>query len=323
MLDTIIVQFPISPTSNQLQGWIGHPLIFPDGKELPMYFQNAKMVNGTMISFKYYPPNPPRYPLPWLGIQISLPMVLFGNNVRMITGKSDIEESIHQVNQFLGEKSWLPRLDFGSGFLWQVDLVYNHQVGEHVQDYVRALSKLDYPKRDTQPYPHEGVQFWSGVAVLKFYDKWVECSIPDAYGNLRQESVLRHTYYIERRMGIQYPTLEDISIHWVTKVLQRDLQMLHLARNIITERSIAQTVLEQKYGWNHGYKLFGHLCARQNMSKKQMIRNGQSERTIRKYEKQIADVGLSLALTDDGMQLPPLDIRFQGGTNVPDSLSDT
>jgi hypothetical protein len=124
-------------------------------------------------------------------------------------------------------------------------------------------------------------------------------------------------------MGIQYPTLEDISMAWVTKVLQEDLHKLHLQSSIITERSTAQTLLEQKYGWNHGDKLFGHLCARQSMSKKQMIINGQSERTIRKYEKQIADAGLSLALTDDGMQLSPLEIHFQGGTDVPDSLSDT
>jgi len=281
------------------------------------------MDNGSMISFKYYPPNPPRYPLPWLSIQVSIPNILYENNIQMSTGKSDIEEAIHRVNQFLGEQSWLPGLDFGLGFLWQVDLVYNHQVGEYVQDYVRALSKLDYPKRDTQPYPHQGVQFKSGVAVLKFYDKWVESSIREVYGNLRQESVLRHTYYIKRRMGIEYPTLKDISIPWVSKVLQEDLQKLHLTGSIITDRSTAQATLVQRYGWNHGDKLFGHLNACQSMSRDQLVARGMSERTIRKYKKQIADAGIALTLCDDGMQLAPLEIHLTDGTDVPDSLSDT
>jgi hypothetical protein len=324
MLDTVIVWFPVSPTQKQLQGnWVGHPLIFPDGKNLPKYFQNAKMDNGTLVKFKYYPPNPPHYPLPWLSIQVSLPKVLYGNNVQMITKKSDIGEAIQRVNQFLGRLSWLPSLDIGSGTLWQVDLAYNHPVGEYVQDYVRALLKLDYPKRHTKPYPHEGVQFLSGVGILKFYDKLVECSMPDAYGYLRQESVLRHTYYIGRMMGIEYPTLKDIAIPWITGVLQKDLQKLHLTRNIITDRSTAQAMLVKIYGWSQGDKLFGHLYARQSMSEEQMISSGMSARTIRKYKKQITDVGIALTLCDDGMQLAPLEIKLTDGTYVPNSLSDT
>jgi hypothetical protein len=324
MIDTVILWFPVSPTPKQLQeNWVAHPLIFPDGKILPKYFQKAKMDNGTVIKFKYYPPNPPRYPLPRLEIQVSLPKILFGNNVQMITGLSEIEEAIQKVNRFLRKISWLPDLDFGSGILWQVDLAYNHPVGEHVQDYIRAIYKLVYPKRDTQPYPHQGVQFKSGVAILKFYDKWVESAILEAYGNLRQESVLRHTYYIERSMGIEHPTLKDISIPWVSKVLQEDLQKLHLTSNIITDRSTAQAVLVQRYGWSHGDKLLGHLNAEQSMSREQMIASGMKERTIRKYKKQITDAGVGLALCDDGMQLEPLQIQWTDGTNVPDSLRDT
>jgi hypothetical protein len=323
MIDTTTIQFPVLLTSKQLQHWIGHPLIFPDGRTNPKYFLNPRMNNGTVISFRYYPPNPPFYSLPWLGIQVSLPNVLFGNNIQTLKGEADFKEAIYMVNQFLERYSWLPNIDFGLGFLWRVDLVYDHHVGERVQDYVRALFKLDYPSRKTLPYPHEGVQFKSGVATTKFYDKWFESSLSPAYGTMRQETTLRHTYYIGRRMGIQYPTLKDISIPWVTKVLQEDLQKLHLQSCIISDRSTALIVLEQKYGWKQGDKLFGHLYARQSVSRKQMIADGKSERTIRKYEGQITNAGVSLTITDDGMQLAPLEIRMTGGTDVPDSLSDT
>jgi hypothetical protein len=323
MIDSVIVRFPISPTLIQLQDWISHPLIFPNGEKIPKYFQNTKMINGTVISCKYYPPNPPHYPLPWLGIQVSLPKVLYGNNIELITGISEIEGAICKINQFIGEKSWLPNLDFRSGLLWQVDLVYDHQVGDQAQDYIRALYKLDYKMRKTQPYPHEGVQFKSNVASTKFYDKYIESSSSLAIGTLRQETTLRHTYYIGRQMGTQYPTLNDISVSWVSTILKEDLQKLHLLGCIITDCSSAQARLVQNYGWNHGDKLFGHLYARQSMSKKQMVANGKNKRTIRKYEKQITDAGVSLTLAEDCIRLPSLNIQMQLDTSMPDNLSDT
>ena len=101
------------------------------------------------------------------------------------------------------------------------------------------------------------------------------------------------------------PTLNQLHENWVSKVLQGDLQKLHLQRSIITVRSITQTVLEQNITWYHRDQLFGHFCTRQSMSKKQLIMNGQSERIIHKYEMQIPDAVVSLALTDDSMRIQP------------------
>lgn len=241
----------------------------------------------------------------------------------MITQETELREAMSLVNQFIAGKSWLPELDFGTGILYHLDAAYNHQVGEHVQDYIRALFNLDYLNRKTQPYPHEGVQFKSRVTTTKFYDKRKECLSPSANGILRQETSLRHASYIERRMGLEDPTLLDITIDWLAQVLQNDLKKLHLQNAVITDRSTAQWVLKQIYGWSLGDKLFAHLYDRQSTSKAQMIAEGKGESTIRKYEKLITDAGVSLTLTEDGLQLSPLEIRLGDRTNVAASLSDT
>lgn len=323
MLDTVIVWFPISPTSEQLLSWNANPLIFSSGKYIHKYFQNVHIDGDVTLSFKYYPSNPPQYPLPRLSVQLSVPKLLFGNNVEMVTNEAGIEEVINLGNQYISAIPWLPKLDLGIGILWRIDPVYNHQVGECVPDFVKVLYKLDYPKRKTQPYPHEGVQFKSEVAKTMFYDKYKESSIPFAYGILRQETSFRHTANIARMMHKPYPTLRDVTFPWLAKVLQHDLESLSLTNDVIADRSTSQTVLEQMYGWDMGGKLFAHLYARQSMSKDTMIANGKGESTIRKYDRLITEAGLALTLAEDGLQLPPLVIRMDDRTSVAVSLSDT
>jgi hypothetical protein len=77
------------------------------------------------------------------------------------------------------------------------------------------------------------------------------------------------------------------------------------------------------YGYKHGNTLFGHLLNRQSMTKEQIISQGANDRSIRNYEKQITDAGISLALTDDGIFLKPLEIRLPDNDSLPTVVSDT
>ena len=310
MLDTAAVSFHVSPTPDQLASWANYTLKFSNGHVRTKHFINTHNSHGATLSFFHYPPHPPRFPLPFLSIQASLPAVLFGNNVEQIAAESEIDEAIHEVNNFIAAVPWLPDLDFGAGCLRRLDAVYNHHVGPLVSDYIQALFRLDYPYRKTQPYPYEGVQFKSGTISTSFYDKAKESLSAAASGILRQETKLLHRYYIERKTSLDYPTLRDITLPMLCKILQQDLDMLHLNACTVMDKSTAQQLLIDRYGYMRGNTLFGHLIARQSMSREQIRLQGASARTIQHYEKQITDAGVSLALGNDRLALPPLEIRI-------------
>lgn len=322
MLDTVQVMAHVSPTSKQLENWLNNPLIIPGEEPRNKFFQNAAMDSGAGINLIYYPSNP-RYPEPALLIQVSLPKVLYGNNVEMITSQGDIDDAIREVNDFIGGTPWIPNVDIGKEALYRIDLAYNHQVGDRVQDYIRALSNLDYPLRKTEPYLHEGVQFFSSAASTKFYDKHQESLLQSALGILRQETTLRRNSYIARRMGGQRPTLRDVTPLWVSETLQEDLRRLGLLNGMITNRDLALEILTSHYGMNTAMHLLGYLMASQSMTTEQMIDNGTSERSIQRWNKMLADAGVSLAMTDAKVALPPLTIDMESAKNGGRVLSDT
>ena len=103
---------------------------------------------------------------------VSLPRVLFGDNVQLIEEQSQIDEAIYLVNQFLTTVHWIPTVDFGAGTLFRVDATYNHPVGDRAYDYIKALFNLDgdYPQRKTRPWKYSGVQFYSEATTTTFYD---------------------------------------------------------------------------------------------------------------------------------------------------------
>ena len=323
MIDTVMVTFAIYLEPRHLRQWVSHPLIFPGGTSLRKYFLNASLDHGVPLDFKYYPPNPPRYTRPWLSMKISIPKALYRNNVQMVTCESEIERAIAIINSYIAGKPCLPKLDFGAGVLWEVDATYNHFTHDMTQDYVRALSKLTYPQRDTGPYPYEGVQFKSDVATTKFYDKHRECNLPTAQGILRQESVLRHTYYIERRMQRKAPTLREVTVAWLVQILNDDLKRLRLQNSIIYDRHLAQDILTDVYGWSPGSKLFSYLVAKQSMSVEQMIARGAKKRTLLKYDRLIADAGVALTMCDTKASLPALSIDVESVKKVMGVVSDT
>ena len=75
------------------------------------------------------------------------------------------------------------------------------------------------------------------------------------------------------------------------------LACLCLNSSTFVGRSKAHQKLIHIFGYKHGNTLFGHLPNRQCMTKEQIILQGANDHTVRIYEKQITDAGISLALT--------------------------
>ena len=217
MLDTVAVGCSISPTPNKLKSWVSHPLIYPGKEPWRKYFQRTRLDNGASIDFVFYPSNP-RYPEPYLQAEFSIPKVLFGENVSMLQNETEILESIMVVNKHISTLSWMPSFNVGEGQINRVDLVYNYNVENRIQDYIKSLYNSNYPNRDTRPYPPEGVQFYSMVASSKFYDKQKESRLMIAVGLLRHELTLRKAYHINRRMKTSHATLTQITRERLTTI---------------------------------------------------------------------------------------------------------
>jgi len=318
MLDKVAEVHHTSPIPKQLQDWVGHPLILPDGTIRGKYFQNKTM--GGVVPFKFiYYPDGTLYPNPHFRIEVNPSMLLFVNNIQLLSDQSQIEESIYSAKKHLSIIPWIPDIDFGTGTLFRVDATYNHYIIGDIQDYLRAIYLLnDYPQRESRPWKYSGMQFYSKSTTCTFYDLFKKHRAPSAAGILRQETSMRGARNIADRMGIAVPTMREVTIDWLTDTLQHDLAVLHLDGTIITNRDLAAETLMNKYGVNKGKNLYGYLVIRQTMTKEQLMARGGKESTIRSWIQDIEAAGVALTMTDK-VPLAPLYIqrkaqKSSGGT---------
>ena len=109
-----------------------------------------------------------------LTIQVSIPKLLYGNNVKAIE-QSDIPIFFQRVQERL-------QLLFGIHIAhedWRItrlDVCCNFHVGNQTGEYVRQLSKGKMPYKDTRNYNHdETVEFYNKSSRVILYDKYKQC----------------------------------------------------------------------------------------------------------------------------------------------------
>ena len=99
-------------------------------------------------------------PLFW--IELSLPRVVYGYNWPMIP---DIPTAIDALDALFHDCPALPYIPTAAdGQIMRLDACYNYPVGDALPDYLRALSKLEYPRRQTAPFMGTGVEYRSASA---------------------------------------------------------------------------------------------------------------------------------------------------------------
>ena len=302
MLDTIRAKFPISPTAFQLDGWRCITTKFADGEKIK-YVYNP-IIAASSMRFTYLPEAYDGRPM--LSLEMSLPKAVFQNNYQML---ESIEDTIKIVNSQLAKVRDVPKLDIAEGVLIRLDMCYNHQVGDAVDDYINALGNLDYPHRRTKGHRHEGVEYKAKHKVIKFYNKENESKHKEAYGILRQEITLLQGKDIQELIGKKYPTLLDVSTELVANALKNELSKLNLLNNSIATRNTALKTLCEAYGEDAGIYYLGLLVTKQTKSKKQIAEIiKRHPRSLDRKLKKIRDVGIPTTLTDREEPLPPLTI---------------
>lgn len=304
MIDTIRVKFPINPTEEQLKGWTHQTTSSPTGKSDKFIYN--PVINDAMLKFTYRPFDFKGNPM--LSLEVSLPKISFGYNYQMITS---IDEAIKVVNSRLGEIPNIPKLDIAEGILIRLDMCYNHQVGDMVEDYIKAIGNLDYPHRRTKHHRGEGAEFRAKHKTTKFYNKEHESGFAEAHGILRQEITLMNGKDIQKMFGKSKPALTDISKEKIVEFLQDDLSKLGLLGNSIANRDTALKMLCEEYGNNAGIFYFGLIVSKLDKSKKRIKQDTSTHpRSLDRKLKKIVDAGIPLTLTEREEPLPPLVINL-------------
>jgi hypothetical protein len=304
MLDTIRLKYPISPTPEQLIHWTQKISVTETGTR--NIFVYNPQIDETTLRYTYYPEDYKGNPL--LALEFSLPKLIFDNNYTMI---SSIDGAVKIGNIVLNDVPNVPKLGLEEGILIRLDMCYNHQVGESVNDYIKALGSLDYPHRRTKHHRFEGVEYRAKHKTTKFYNKQTETGCVEAFGILRQETTLLDNKDIQKMLGKVKPTLLDITPDCVQEYLQSDLEKLGLLNNSIGNHDTALETLTDMYGEYAGIYLFGLQAAKMNKSKK-LIRQeiGMHPRSLDRQLKKIVDAGIPITLTDLEEPLPPLRIEL-------------
>ena len=304
MLDTIRVKYHITPTREQFESWTESKITSPTG-ERKKYFYNHEL-GDTMLKYTYIPIDYTGEPL--LTLEFSLPKLIFKNNHRMIT---DLDEAITAANVLLATVPHAPALDLDEGVLIRLDMCYNHQVGDLVNDYIKALGYLEYPHRRTKHHRQEGVEFKAKKITLKFYNKKRESGRPEAAGILRQEITLINPKDIQKLLGTKQPTLMDITKEFVKAQLESELQKLGLLGNSIHTYDTALKTLCDQHGDMAGFFHYGLLRSKMNKSKKEIAADSQMHpRSLDRKLRAIVDTGIPLTLTETEEPLPPLEINL-------------
>lgn len=99
MVDTAIVRFPVSISAYQKSKTYRIIKETPKNERFTKNIQQFTMPNGATLNMCYYSAND-QFRAPSLNFQVSLPKVLFGNNVQMITKNEQILEACEIINDY-------------------------------------------------------------------------------------------------------------------------------------------------------------------------------------------------------------------------------
>lgn len=302
MIDTIRVKYRISPTQQQLKAWIRKITSTGSGKARRNVYIYNHAIGKTLLRFTYYPEDYSGFPL--LSLEMSLPKIIFDNNYQMI---GSIDGAIKIANMMLADVPNVPKLDLAEGVLIRLDMCFNHQVGDAVEDYIKAMGNLDYPHRRTKHHRFEGVEYRAKHKTTKFYNKERESGSEEAHGILRQEITLISGKDIQKLTGEERPTLLDVSKEMILENLRDDLEKLGLLEKPILTSDLALKQLCEAHGEDAGFYYYGLLITKQDKPKryiKTMMKK--HPRSLDRKLKKIRDAGIPLTLTNREEPLPPL-----------------
>ena len=308
MLDTVRLLTRAQPTAEQLIWWNRRETNTAAGKYYLEYHFNPSADTGIPIRATYRPESiiGPHLFL----LEMSLPHVLFGNNWQLVF---DIQAAITAADRIIASLDALPPLpSIAYMSISRLDVCYNYLVGYLLRHYLYVLALLHYPRRDSARFNDETVEFWAQSVKSKFYDKHRETNGEAPAGLLRHEVTLHGAAKVKQALGFERPvTLRDLHPHMLKKVLEDDLDRLGILNRPFRPSLNAAQALIDMYGPIGGPRRFGVLTMYQQFGPEQIADMlGITQAAVTRILADVRKAGMSTALTDTEIDLPPLTITL-------------
>lgn len=306
IVDTLQLRFELHLEISQMKGW-RYIRVEDDGFVFGSRQKLYRLVNGGTLHLTYYSSyfrmgsN--------LFVRFSLPKLLHGDNLLLAP---PLEHAIRYVTLLLSAIPDLPELDPWQAALSEIDVANNFLVGDLAPYYIKAIQWLHYPHRKPIYFQGQGVEYISGQADCRFYDKGIESGNPVAAGIIRQETSIKPKV-IRKRFG-EYirqqkePSLWDVTEGLMFFLLVKDQKALQIFNRPFGNYEMTRKVLVDRYGPAKGMRLYGVLLTQKELGSKKQIaqETGYGVRSIQKAFKDIADAGITPVLVDRHDCLPPL-----------------
>jgi hypothetical protein len=309
VVDTVRLLAGAQPTQEQLETyWTRHQTDAPGASAQLKYHYNPDDEPRVLPRYTYRPDS--HQGSPQISIEVSLPKLVFGNNHTLL---ADLDDALEQLDAAISSDPALPPLPPpATTALSRLDLCCSYQVGELLPHYVDALARLTYPRRDTIRINAETVEFRARSIKTKFYDKHAETEGAAPFGTLRHETTYHRARPLKEAFASQTAvTLATITPHLVEAILSQDLARLGIINRPFATRALALSRLCETHGQTRGLRLFGALCAYNEVGKHAAAQQiGISPGSFNRLLSDIRYAGIAPALTDANCELPPLQVRL-------------
>jgi hypothetical protein len=313
MIDTLRLLTRAEPTQEQLLSyWRRQETNTPGGQTSLKYIYNRPKQHPHPLRATYRPLslNGPRQ----LSLEFSLPKILIGKNWELVW---DLPPTVQYLDAiFAACEAFPPLTSVAQMTVSRLDICYNHDVGQHLTDYIQAFSRLRHSRRDTVTFNAETAEFRDKSTKWKFYDKHAETKGEAPAGMLRQETTLTRAASVKRALGTKKPVLYgDLTLEKLKAVLDNNLDALGLAERCLMAPPHVSQMLTLSYGRTKGPHLFGIWTMAQTMSAAEIAEQLHITRnTVNRHLADIRKANVILAAPPTDEPLPPLTIA------IPDPL---
>ncbi len=309
MIDTVRLICIERPTQEQLEAfWVRREDSGRGPEPKVSYFYNASEALHSTFRATYRPKALQGYDQ--FLLEASLPKLVYANNWMLL---DNLEDATAAFDAILHASEAIPPLmPTAQMSLSRLDVCCSHYVGDLMPHYVEALGRLAYSHRDTVRVNDETVEYRAKSVKTKFYDKHAETNGEAPHGLLRHEVTFHRARTIKRGLGTKCPvTLGGLTKDTLLPILENDLVRLGIHGKPFATANCAALILCEAYGRKKGGYRYMELDLLQRMSKSKVAAALHlSLSTIRRHMADIRDAGLSLALTDNEVELPPLQVTL-------------
>lgn len=251
-----------------------------------------------------------------LGVEVSIPKYLFGNNVRMIKD-SDIPIFFRKLNNQLWNEFYLsPRHDSVYWTVTRMDVCWNFQVGGAVREYIDVLGQIHIPKYTTRVYGDRETVEWMNKSIrMSFYDKERELlarkdtseAIESARGMLRFECNIRNSKQLKQYSENRWAG-ELFREQVAKQILATYLQRIGVDKAFQTSNKFEQAKqLIDAYGIVKAEQLMGFILLN-DLYGQEFVRKNYTSSTLTRRMDDLKKVGITPFFSDK--ELPPLDLSF-------------